>query len=80
MFSVRVVLGACSVAGLLYLIPPAKADTWFLLLQGKVVMDDGSVPPKPGLSESAMTCTVRRRDPLPTRKPDNTSGAWRSIP
>src|SRR5580692_6936344 len=49
MFSVRMVLGACSVAGLLCFVPPAKADTWFLVLQGKVVLDDGTVPPQAGI-------------------------------
>jgi cytochrome c-type biogenesis protein CcmH/NrfG len=46
MMSTRVVLGACFVAGLFGVIPPARADTWFLILQGKVVMSDGSVPPQ----------------------------------
>jgi cytochrome c-type biogenesis protein CcmH/NrfG len=46
MVSIRTVSGVCFVAGLLCFIPPAAADTWFLILQGKVVMTDGSPPPQ----------------------------------
>ncbi len=46
MMSMRVVLGVCSVAGLFCLVPSATADTWQLILQGKVVMEDGSPPPQ----------------------------------
>jgi hypothetical protein len=42
----RVFLSACLVAGLFCLIPPASADVYSLILQGTVVMEDGSPPPK----------------------------------
>jgi Tfp pilus assembly protein PilF len=43
----RLLLSACLVAGFLSFSRPAAADTFSMILQGKVVMEDGSVPPKP---------------------------------
>jgi hypothetical protein len=45
MVAMRVVLGGCLV-GFLSFVPPTTADTWQLILQGKVVMSDGSPPPQ----------------------------------
>jgi Flp pilus assembly protein TadD len=38
--------GMCLIVGALSLIPPAAADTYTLILRGKVMMQDGSPPPK----------------------------------
>jgi Tfp pilus assembly protein PilF len=57
MVSIRTVSGVCFVAGLLCFIPPATADTWFLILQGKVVMTDGSPPPQSAGIERVCTDT-----------------------
>src|ERR1700730_655380 len=46
MVSMRVVSGVCFAVGILCFMPPATADTWQLILQGKVVMADGSPPPQ----------------------------------
>lgn len=43
---VRAVARCCSIAGLLYCIGPAFGDTFQVILQGKVIMQDGSPPPK----------------------------------
>lgn len=42
----RVSLKACLVAGLLGFIQPASADYYTLIVQGNVVMPDGTPPPK----------------------------------
>ncbi len=44
--SVAGLLNACLAAGLFGLVQPASADVFTLILQGKVVMEDGSPPPK----------------------------------
>jgi Flp pilus assembly protein TadD len=47
MVSSRVCSTVCLAAGLLCFLPPVSADTYPLILQGKVTMADGSPPPKP---------------------------------
>jgi cytochrome c-type biogenesis protein CcmH/NrfG len=46
MVSLRVISGASLIAGLTFFIPPAAADTWQLILKGRVIMADGSPPPQ----------------------------------
>ncbi len=45
MATIRVILGTCLVASLLFSIQPAAAATYPLILRGKVTMQDGSPPP-----------------------------------
>lgn len=45
MFAMRAFLVACLAASLLYLIQPASAETYPLIIKGKVTMPDGSPPP-----------------------------------
>jgi Tfp pilus assembly protein PilF len=47
MDSSRVFSTLCLAAGLVCFLQPASADTYQLILQGKVTMADGSPPPKP---------------------------------
>lgn len=46
MVSLRAISAASLIAGFFCLIPPAQADTWQLILKGKVIMEDGSPPPQ----------------------------------
>src|SRR5258708_36557242 len=46
MVPMRTLIYGCLVAGLMVFPAPAPADTYQLILQGKVMMLDGSPPPK----------------------------------
>lgn len=46
MDSKRLIPGVCLIAGLFCFIAPANADTYQLILKGKVTMQDGSPPPQ----------------------------------
>jgi Flp pilus assembly protein TadD len=45
MAAMRVFVGACLFAGLLFSVPPAAAEVYPLIIKGKVTMPDGSPPP-----------------------------------
>ncbi len=46
MDSKRLIPGVCLIAGLFCFVAPANADTYQLILKGKVTMQDGSPPPQ----------------------------------
>ena len=45
MIALRIFLGAALIASFLFFVPPAAAETYPLIIKGKVTMPDGSPPP-----------------------------------
>jgi tetratricopeptide (TPR) repeat protein len=68
MLSKRIFLKVCLTAIPVGLIPAASADTTQLILQGKVVMQDGSVPPKSVGIERVCSDNASAPGPLTDKK------------